>query len=353
MLSYLMQAIEVKNQNTPATTRNVAAKRLEDHQQADERRFDQLLSKTESVARVADRQTKLAADDARRREDSGEDLPQSDLSDPVEEIDSEGFLNYLMANAGLLAPSSAEAARAGPQSPSPSPSPVTAPAEVSEPEAGSLEGDGANLLGADPKPNTPALTVTSAQRVTAMAASATTENPATPVSRPLSGLGSINEPSARPPLAATPNPLAAKSDELLNRPMKLDYAGSELFDKIQMMTRGGLQQAVIRLDPPELGALEVRILVQQDQTQVQILSSSSVVRDLLEQQATRLRESLAEQGMDLANLDVQDSSSQGQGSTARNGDPADRGAPAEPGLEGVHESTAELIQSLNLVDQYV
>ncbi|ATX76670.1 MULTISPECIES: flagellar hook-length control protein FliK [Reinekea] len=352
MLSYLMQAIEVKNQNTPATARNVAAKRLEDHERADERRFDQLLSKTESVARVADRQTKLAADDAQLREDSGEDLPQSDLSDPVEEMDSEGFLNYLMANAGLLAPSSSEAARAGP--PSPSLTPSSSPsAETTDVQAGSTEGDDANLLGADTKPNTPAVTVANAQRVNTMALSAATDSPAAPVLRPLSGLGSINEPSARPALAATPNPLAAKTDELLNRPMKLDYAGSELFDKIQMMTRGGLQQAVIRLDPPELGALEVRILVQQDQTQVQIVSSSSVVRDLLEQQSTRLRESLAEQGMALANLDVQDSSSQGQGGATRDGGSGVNNAPAEPGFDGVSEPAAEVIQNLSLVDQYV
>ena len=352
MLSYLMQAIEVKNQNTPAIAKNVAAKRLEDHERADERRFDQLLTKTESVARVADRQAKLAADDAQLRQDTGEELPQSDMSDPVEEMDSEGFLNYLMANAGLLVSSSSEAARAGPSSPSATPS-SSPSAEPTDAEAGSLEGEATILMGADSKLNSPEVNVANAQRVNAMALSAAADSPAAPVVRPLSGLGSINEPSARPPLATTPNALAAKADELLNRPMKLDYAGSELFDKIQMMTRGGLQQAVIRLDPPELGALEVRILVHQDQTQVQIVSSSSVVRDLLEQQSTRLRESLAEQGIELANLDVQDSSSQGQGGATRDGTVGVNDAQAESGSDGVGEPAAEVIQSLSLVDQYV
>ena len=97
----------------------------------------------------------------------------------------------------------------------------------------------------------------------------------------------------------------------------------------------------------------MRILVQQDQTQVQIVSSSSVVRDLLEQQSTRLRESLAEQGMALANLDVQDSSSQGQGGATRDGGSGVNNAPAEPGFDGVSEPAAEVIQNLSLVDQYV
>lgn len=346
MLSYLMQAIEVKNSNTPALARNVAAKRLDDHHRADDRRFDELLTKTESVARVSERQAELAADDARFREDTGQDSPQSESTVPPEKMDSEGFLNYLMANAGVIESPSSKAAAGGSASAS-VPTPTTANGAAEAP----AEGYGVNALVADGKQNIPSVNVTSVMRFSAISAGGATDNSAEPAVRPLSGLGSIKEPSARPLSAANPNALVAKSDELLNRPMKLDYAGSELFDKIQMMTRGSLQHAVIRLDPPELGALEVRILVHQDQTQVQIVSSSSVVRDLLEQQSTRLRESLAGQGMELANLEVQDPSSQGQGGSSSRGGMDEM--PNDAGLDGVGSPVVEVIQSLSLIDHYV
>jgi flagellar hook-length control protein FliK len=77
-----------------------------------------------------------------------------------------------------------------------------------------------------------------------------------------------------------------------------------------------------------------------------------VVRDLLEQQAARLREALAEQGIQLANLDVQDQRSQGQGDSTNAGDP-DADASTEAGSDGVDDAVVESTQSLGLVDHYV
>ena len=200
----------------------------------------------------------------------------------------------------------------------------------------------------------PALDVSEALRLSGLSGSAAAEpsgeRSADSGLRPALSLGSAQELAARPPLAA--NALLNQTDELLNRPMKLDYAGSELFDKIQLMTKGGLQHAVIRLDPPELGALEIRIQVQQEQTQVQIVSSSPVVRDLLEQQAARLREALADQGLQLANLDVQDQRSQGQGEST-NADDSGTDESTQAGSDGGDDPAVEMSQSLGLVDQYV
>ena len=78
------------------------------------------------------------------------------------------------------------------------------------------------------------------------------------------------------------------------------------------MVSNGIQQAEIRLDPPELGQMMVRIQVQGDTTQVQFQVSQHQTRELVEQAMPRLREMLAEQGMQLTDGQV----SQGDG---RNG----------------------------------
>ncbi|CAM3995866.1 flagellar hook-length control protein FliK [Shewanella aquimarina] len=70
------------------------------------------------------------------------------------------------------------------------------------------------------------------------------------------------------------------------------------------MVSQGVQQAEIRLDPPELGHMMVRVQVQGDQTQVQFHVTQTQTRDLVEQAIPRLRELLAEQGMQLTDSNV-------------------------------------------------
>jgi flagellar hook-length control protein FliK len=70
------------------------------------------------------------------------------------------------------------------------------------------------------------------------------------------------------------------------------------------MVSKGIQQAEIRLDPPELGQMMIRIQVQGDQTQVHFQVAQHQTRDLLDQALPRLREMLAAQGMQLADGQV-------------------------------------------------
>ncbi|MCG9729270.1 flagellar hook-length control protein FliK [Shewanella sp. Isolate13] len=79
------------------------------------------------------------------------------------------------------------------------------------------------------------------------------------------------------------------------------------------MVSKGIQQAEIRLDPPELGHMMVRIQVQGDSTQVQFQVSQHQTRELVEQAMPRLREMLAEQGMQLTDGQV----SQGNGGNSQ------------------------------------
>lgn len=69
-----------------------------------------------------------------------------------------------------------------------------------------------------------------------------------------------------------------------------------------------LQSATIQLDPPELGSLQIKLQVSQEQVSVTFTSPHGVVRDAVEQSIPRLREMLAEQGLDLGESFVNDQS---------------------------------------------
>ncbi|KJZ16331.1 hypothetical protein TW85_00730 [Marinomonas sp. S3726] len=96
---------------------------------------------------------------------------------------------------------------------------------------------------------------------------------------------------------------------------------SEMGEKMMWMNRQGIQQAEIHLDPPELGSLTVKVSVDSDVATVSFVAASTQVKDLLEGQVQRLREMMAQQGLELAEVDV-NVSQQGSGSQ-QSGEDAD------------------------------
>ncbi len=107
------------------------------------------------------------------------------------------------------------------------------------------------------------------------------------------------------------------------------------------MVSQGIQHAEIRLDPPELGHMLVKIQVHGDQTQVQFHVTQPQTRDLVEQAMPRLRELLQEQGMQLADSHV----SQGDQGERREGSFGDGGSSNAADMDEI--SAEELHLALN------
>lgn len=82
-------------------------------------------------------------------------------------------------------------------------------------------------------------------------------------------------------------------------PMGHPQWNQSVVNRVMWLSAQNLPSAEIRLDPPELGPLQVRIQVQNDHVQVNFVSQNPNVRDALDQQANRLREMFAENGMSL------------------------------------------------------
>jgi len=79
-------------------------------------------------------------------------------------------------------------------------------------------------------------------------------------------------------------------------------------EKVLWLAAQNLSSAELRLDPPELGQMQVRITIQNDQANVSFSSPHLVVREALDQSASRLREMFAEQGLNLVDVGVSDQS---------------------------------------------
>jgi flagellar hook-length control protein FliK len=88
--------------------------------------------------------------------------------------------------------------------------------------------------------------------------------------------------------------------------------GGAIADRVMWMVQGEQQFAKLRLNPPNLGPLEVRVMVHQDQTSVSFLAHQAAVREALEAALPRLREMFEQQSMQLVRADVSDPGAQQQ-----------------------------------------
>jgi len=112
--------------------------------------------------------------------------------------------------------------------------------------------------------------------------------------------------------------------------------GEQLAGKLSFLTTQGMKQAEIFLSPPDMGPMEVRVKVQQEQAHVTVHAAHPVVRDQLELNSHRLRDMLQQEGFTLAQFDVSDQrqSSGGEQSAGRQDGSGDPGAGASGNASG-------------------
>ncbi|MFZ3203570.1 MAG: flagellar hook-length control protein FliK [Pseudomonas sp.] len=136
---------------------------------------------------------------------------------------------------------------------------------------------------------------------------------------------------------------APRAGLMAGQPVPMHQAGwgEAVVDRVMLLSSQNLKSAEIQLDPAELGRLEVRISVNQEQTQVTFASANAGVREALEGQMHRLREMFTQQGMNLLDVNVSDQSLnrgwQGQGDDGKG-----RGNAGNDLLGGADEELAPL-----------
>ena len=83
--------------------------------------------------------------------------------------------------------------------------------------------------------------------------------------------------------------------------------GDKVAGKLTWLTARNMSVAEIHLTPPDMGPMEVKVQVQQEQASITVHSANPVVREQLELHSHRLRDMLGEQGISLEQFDVSDS----------------------------------------------
>lgn len=127
----------------------------------------------------------------------------------------------------------------------------------------------------------------------------------------------IDKPTLSPLIASPLQANKVSTESLLPSQLSLNTSfksagqwGEAVTEKVMWMSSKGIKEATIQLDPPELGSLQIKVGLTQDQAQVSFTVQNPSVREALDQQSMRLREMFAEDGLNLTDVDVSDQSSQ-------------------------------------------
>ncbi|WP_053178503.1 flagellar hook-length control protein FliK [Pseudomonas kilonensis] len=155
--------------------------------------------------------------------------------------------------------------------------------------------------------------------------------------------------------AATPKTANAVP---VNQPIAMNQSGwtEEVVNRVMYLSSVNLKAADIQLQPAELGRLDIRVnMVPDQQTQVTFMSAHSGVREALEGQMHRLRDSFAQQGMGQVDVSVSDQSRGSQNQEqqaqqqARAGRTTSSGGSMDAADEAVPASIAEVAASTTSV----
>ncbi len=153
------------------------------------------------------------------------------------------------------------------------------------------------------------------------------------------GVAPLSMPAPIAPTTTLPPQLAGNLLEMgIPQPVAARGWDAALADRVSWMVQGEQQFARLRLNPPNLGPLDVRISVQQDQTSVTFIAQHAAVREALEAALPRLREMFDQQSLQLVRADVSDPGTRqggqtgaGQGQDRTPGEDTDQDSvPAEP-----------------------
>jgi flagellar hook-length control protein FliK len=106
----------------------------------------------------------------------------------------------------------------------------------------------------------------------------------------------------------------------------MQTTAAALAANVTAMVQNGQNSVTVRLDPPELGSMSIRVAIGHDsQVNVLMLAAVPQTAHVLSAGADDLRQAFAGAGITLGQLNI------GGGGASSGGSPGDRGKPATPG----------------------
>ena len=86
--------------------------------------------------------------------------------------------------------------------------------------------------------------------------------------------------------------------------MKTPQWGDELSNRVMWMVQHDVQTASIKINPPNLGPLEVQVSMNKDHVDVSFNSHHAAVKEALDASMPKLKEMLGSSGLQLGNANV-------------------------------------------------
>jgi len=178
----------------------------------------------------------------------------------------------------------------------PAAAPASSSAAGSEPDVAPPPPSAAGTA-LDPPPRAAPVPVGSAA-VPATAA-ASTSNATT------AGLAGVSTVEGRPATAATPTAVAGYRSLARLAVDRLEAARDSVLRQVLFKLQDGRSEAHLQLEPPELGALDLRLVVEDSgQTKLSVVAERPEIADLLSQHMPALASTLAGRGLNLTEADV-------------------------------------------------
>ncbi len=131
----------------------------------------------------------------------------------------------------------------------------------------------------------------------------------------------------------------------LSTPLQNPAWSQGVAERVAWMVQGNFQSAELKLNPANLGPLEIKLAIKEDQASVTFITNHAPVREALDAAMPRLRDMLESQGITLADVDVSDAGVHGEQADKSSGD-GDSGQASVVDEEGqetlVHESVVQV-----------
>ena len=105
---------------------------------------------------------------------------------------------------------------------------------------------------------------------------------------------------------------------VLPLPVSSPHWATDFGDRVRWLIGNQIQKAELTLNPRNLGAIEISISVNNDQTSIHFMAQNSISKDVVESSLWRLREMLEDAGVNLADVDVSQHSNQDSSASERN-----------------------------------
>ncbi|MGO9993964.1 MAG: flagellar hook-length control protein FliK [Steroidobacteraceae bacterium] len=292
-----------------------------------------------------------------------DDPPPSGVSANTAAPASDASAAIVAAAGGMAASTKATAPAAAPAKPTS----VSATSDGDSDDSGATAGSSvpsASAAGISPSGTAIALPhqaagLTSAQSAAALSVAAIPDKPVH-AAADAATLGSTNGDAAAglsllSSNSAVGGSVAASATPTLQIHASVDSAdfSQGLSDRVSWMANNGVNSAKLQINPPQLGPIELNILVQGDHAQVSMITHSAVTRDALESSSPQLREMLGAQGFGQVSVDISQRSFQDRSAYTppyERASSGDRSAAAAPAVAATTASAPR--SSLGALDAY-